>query len=109
MKPVVPVVPQEAPTWYLWWFWGIFGLALVGAVLAWFTIKLRRKVAEQTKLLREYSPFVVAEALFKADIERRDLKIREFEKKYGVKIQPRSTLEDVIRTLETKEKEEKKN
>jgi hypothetical protein len=52
---------------------------------------------------------VIAEALFKADIERRGLKIKEFERKYGVKIQPRSTLEDVIRTLEAKEKEEKKN
>jgi hypothetical protein len=67
----------------------------------------RRKAAEQTKLLRAYSPFVIAEALFKADIERRGLKIKEFGEKYGIKIQPRSTLEDVIRSLEAKEKEEK--
>lgn len=104
---IEPVIPPEVPIWSLWWFWGIFWLALIGAVLAWFSVKYRRKVVEQTKLLREYSPFVIAEALFKADIERRGLKIREFEKKYGVKIQPRSTLEDVIRSLETKEKEEK--
>ena len=91
----------------MWWFWGIFGLALIGAVLASFSVKYRRKVVEQAKLLREYNPFVIAEALFKADIERRGLKIREFEKKYGVKIQPRSTLEDVVRSLVTKEKEEK--
>ena len=84
------------------------GLTLIGAVLASFTVKYRRKVTEQTKLLQAYSPFVVAEELFKADIERRGLKIKEFEKKYGVKIQPRSNLEDVMRSLETKEKEEKK-
>jgi hypothetical protein len=104
---IKPVIPSEVPIWSLWWFWGIFWLALIGAVLASFSVKYRRKVVEQAKLLREYSPFVIAEALFKADIERRGLKIREFEKKYGVKIQPRSTLEDVIRSLETKEKEEK--
>lgn len=109
IEPIVPSVPQETPVWSQWWFWGIFGLALIGVVLASFTFRYRRKVAEQTKLLRAYSPFVIAEALFKADIERRGLKIKEFERKYGVKIQPRSNLEDVIRSLETKEEEEKKS
>ena len=104
---ITPVVSPEVPVWSMWWFWGIFGLALIGVVLSGFSIKYRRKVVEQAKLLREYSPFVIAEALFKADIERRGLKITEFEKKYGVKINPRSTLDDVIRSLETKEKEEK--
>jgi parallel beta-helix repeat protein len=106
VKPVLPVV-VEVPIWSLWWFWGIFGLALIVAILVPFSVKYHRKVAEQAKLLRDYSPFVIAEALFKADIDRRGLKIREFEKKYGVKIQPRGTLEDVMRSLETKEKEEK--
>jgi hypothetical protein len=93
----------------MWWFWGMIGLALVGVLLASLSVMYGRKAAEQTRLLRTYSPFVIAEALFKADIERRGLRIKEFEKKYGVKIQPRSTLEDVLRGLETKEKEEKKS
>jgi len=108
IKPNLPVV-EEASIWSMWWFWGMIGLALVGVLLASLSVMYRRKAAEQTKLLRTYSPFVIAEALFKADIERRGLKIKEFEKKYGVKIQPRSTLEDVFRGLETKEKEEKKS
>jgi parallel beta-helix repeat protein len=106
LTPVVPVVPPEVPVWSLWWFWGISGLALVGAVLGGFTVKYRRKVAEQSRILQAYGPFMVAEALFNADIERRGMKIKEFETKYGVKIQPRSTLEDVIRSLEKKQKEE---
>jgi hypothetical protein len=106
LTPVVPVVPPTVPVWSLWWFWGISGLAVVGAVLGVFTVKYRRKVAEQLRILQAYGPFMVAEALFNADIERRGMKIKEFETKYGVKIQPRSTLEDVIRSLEKKQKEE---
>lgn len=104
---ITPILPPEVPIWSLWWFWGIFGLVLSEAVLASFTIKYRRKVGEQAKVLQAYGPFVIAEALFKADIERRGLKIREFEKKYGVKIQPRSTLEEIIRSFEAKAEEEK--
>jgi|GEM_PF-2094784 len=104
---VAPIVSPGVPIWSEWWFWGLSGLVLVGAVLGASTFKYRRKVIEQTAILQGYSPFVIAEALFKADIDRRTLKIKEFEEKYGVKIQPRSTLEDVIRSLETKEKEEK--
>lgn len=107
ITPPTLTLPLVVPIWSLWWFWGMFGLVLSEAVLASFAVKYRRKVARQTEVLQEYSPFVIAEALFKADIERRGLKIKEFEKKYGVKIQPRSTLEDVIRSLEAKEKEEK--
>lgn len=100
------VVPSAVAVWSLWWFWGISGLAVVGAVLGGFTVKYRRRVAEQSRILEAYGPFMVAEALFNADLERRGMKIKEFETKYGVKIQPRSTLEDVIRSLEKKQKEE---
>lgn len=106
ISPRAPVVPPEVPVWSLWWFWGISGLAVVGAVLGGFTFKYRRKAAEQSRILQAYGPFMVAEALFNADLERRGMKIKEFETKYGVKIQPRSTLEDVIRSLEKKQKEE---
>jgi hypothetical protein len=103
---IASVVSEEVPLWAVWWFWGISGLALVAAVLGGFTIRYSRKVSEQGRILQAYGPFMVAEALFSADIERRGMKIKEFEKKYGVKIQPRSTLEDVLRSLETKQKEE---
>jgi len=103
---ISPVVPSGIPFWSVWWFWGISGLAVVGVVFGGFTVKYRRKVSEQARVLQAYGPFMVAEALFIADIERRGRKIKEFETKYGVRIQPRSTLEDVLKSLETKEKEE---
>jgi len=82
-------------------------MVLVEAVLGVFTIKYRRKIVEQRRLLQAFNPLVVAQALFETDVERRDLKIREFEKKYGIKIQPRDTLQDVIGSFEKKEKDEK--
>jgi hypothetical protein len=100
-------VSISSPVWGQWWFWGILGLVLVEAFSGTFAVRYRRRVVEQTKVIEAYSPFVIAEALFKADIERRGLKIKEFEQKYGVSIRPRSTLEDVIRSLEAAEKEEK--
>jgi hypothetical protein len=100
-------VPPGVPVWSVWWFWGMSGLAVVGLVLGGFTVKFRRRVIEQARVLQAYKgPFMVAEALFNADIERRGMKIKEFEAKYGVRIQPRSTLEDVLKSLETRKKEE---
>jgi parallel beta-helix repeat protein len=104
---ITPVMPPEVPVWSQWWFWGISGMVVVEVVLGAFTIKYRQKIAEQRRLLQAHNPLVVAQTLFKTDVDRRDLKIREFEKKYGVKIQPRNTLQDVIGSFEKKEKEEK--
>jgi parallel beta-helix repeat protein len=104
---ITPVVPTGVPVWSQWWFWGISGMVVVEAVLGAFTIKYRQKIAEQRRLLQAHNPLVVAQTLFKTDVDRRDLKIREFEKKYGVKIQPRNTLQDVIGSFEKKEKDEK--
>jgi hypothetical protein len=103
---IASVVTPGVPVWSFWWFWGISALALVGVALGGFAIRYRRKVSEQTRILQAYSPFMVAEALFTADIERRGMKIKEFEEKYGVKIQPRSTLEEVLRSMEKKREEE---
>jgi len=38
------------------------------------------------------------------DVEKRAVKIEEFQKKHGIKIRPRNTLEDVLKDLEKKEK-----
>jgi len=102
-----PTMPLEPPIWSQWWFWGMLGFASVAVFLASFNIKYRHKIAEQKKVIRAYGPFGVARTLFKADVERRRVKIGEFEEKYGVRIRPRSSLEDVIRSLEAREKEEK--
>jgi hypothetical protein len=44
--------------------------------------------------------------LFETDVKRRGEKIREFEKKYGVKIRPRDNLQDVVGSFEKKKEQE---
>jgi len=44
-----------------------------------------------------------------ADVERRGVKIGKFEEKYGVKIRPRNTLEDALRSMELKEERKVKH
>ena len=86
--------------------------ALVAVVLLSFSgIRYYRLFQRQKKVidiyegeLRRMSPLEIARALFQADVERRGEKIAKFEEKYGVKVQPRSTLEDIIRSLEVKKK-----
>ena len=77
------------------------------------TIKYHRKSKKQEKLAEKYkselerlSLLDIARSKFEADIERRKGKIQSFERKYGVTIQPRATLEDVIRSLDIKKKRE---
>jgi len=64
----------------------------------------KRVIDRYERELRGMTALDVARALFTADVERRRDKIVEFEKKYGVRVQPRSTLEDVIKSLRLKEK-----
>jgi parallel beta-helix repeat protein len=104
---IASIVSPGMPLWFQWWFWGLSAVVLVEAVLGVFAIKYRRKIVEQSRLLQACNPLVVAQALFETDVERRDVKIREFEKKYGVKIQPRNTLQNVIGSFEKKEEDEK--
>jgi len=77
------------------------------AILLPFGIKYYRMSNEQKKIIQAYSPFETARTLFKADVERRGVKIGKFEEKYGVKIRPRNTLEDALRSMELKEKRRK--
>ena len=104
---ITSFVPSATPIWSQVWFWGTSGMVLIAVVLAALNIKYRRKIADQRKLLQAYSPLVIAQALFETDVERRGQKIREFEKKYGVKIRPRDKLQDVIGSLEKKKDQEK--
>ena len=79
------------------------------------TIKYHRRFKEQKKLTEKYkseleriSILNIARKQFETDVQRRKEKIEKFERKYGITVRPRSTLEDVIRSLELKEKKEVK-
>lgn len=105
-----------APFWTELWFWGIVGLAVVVGFLAVAVFLFYRRLSLYKKRIeeferrlreRELSPLEVARRFFNADVERRSVKIGRFEEKYGVKIRPRDSLEDILRVLESKQKEKK--
>jgi hypothetical protein len=94
------------------WYVSIVAITIM-VVTSSLTINYRRKSEEQKKIAEKYkselerlSLLDVARSKFEADIERRKEKIQSFERKYGVTIQPRATLEDVIRSLDIKKKRE---
>jgi parallel beta-helix repeat protein len=78
----------------------------IASILTLTTFRYHRKVTIQDKIIQAYNPLDKARTLFKLDVESRSDKIGKFESKYGVKIQPRNTLEEVLKNLE---KERKKN
>jgi hypothetical protein len=76
-------------------------------------ITYNRRLSGQKKLVKEYKSELerlnlldVASSQFKADVERRKVKMENFEQKYDVIVRPRNTLEEVIRSLELKRKKE---
>jgi len=73
-----------------------------------FGLRYYRMYSKQKKMLEIYrrSPLEVGRLLFELDVKRRKSKIDKFEKTYGVKIQPRNTLEDLFRSLREKEEED---
>jgi parallel beta-helix repeat protein len=109
---IVTAAPAP-PFWAEFWFWGITVLGIVVAILTYaiflFYRRLtayRRTVEEVERKLREResSPLEVARRKFSSDVERRSVKIGEFEEKYGVKIRPRESLDAIFRVLEKKNK-----
>lgn len=82
----------------------IVAMILGTAVLLPFGVKYYLISREQKKIIQAYSPFEVASALFRTDVERRQSKIGKFEEKYGVRIRPRNSLDDVVRTIEKKKR-----
>ena len=78
---------------------------VVSAVLFLVNFRLRRNINKQKEIIESYNPLEIARILFTADVERREAKIQEFEKKHGLKIKPRNTLEDVLKSLEKRRKE----
>ncbi|MDH5376143.1 MAG: right-handed parallel beta-helix repeat-containing protein [Candidatus Bathyarchaeota archaeon] len=98
-----PVVTPQV--WQEWWFWAMIVLAAVITFQFSASMKYRRAIERQKKLLELYSPLGIARALFEGDVSRRRAKIKRFEEKYGIRIKPRESLEEVIRRL--REAEEK--
>lgn len=101
-EPPPVVIPQ---IWQEWWFWTLIVLVAITTVQFSANVKYRRAIERQKKLLRLYSPLGIARALFEEDVKRRKAKIKRFEEKYGLRIKPRESLEEVIRRL--REAEEK--
>jgi nitrous oxidase accessory protein len=109
-----PTQIQQPPIWIQWPFWGTLGLAITAVILSIFNIKFHKTIKKQENLLRLYeeklqkaNPLLIAKELFTADVTSRHTKIKKFEEKYGVKIQPRSSFEDIIKNIKTKQKENK--
>jgi len=76
-------------------------------------IRYHRKLKEQKKLAEVYkseleriSILNIAREQFETDVQRRKEKIKKFERKYGITVRPRRTLEEVISSLKLKEEKE---
>jgi len=91
--------------------WGIFGLTVVIVILLLISIKYYRKFKEQKKVIQSYeielgsfpaSHSERARLRFVKDVIERKEKIEGFKKKYGIKIQPADTLEDLMEKLGVK-------
>jgi parallel beta-helix repeat protein len=82
----------------------IAGIIIIAAVLLPTNMVFRRKINRQNKIIEAYNPLELARTLFMEDVKSRGAKIDKFQSKYGVKIQTRNTLEDVIKSLEKEKK-----
>ena len=88
--------------------WTIIGLTIIIAVLLLISIRYYRMYTKQKKVIqayeRELGSFPVthperARARFIKDVIERKEKIETFKKKYGIKIQPASTFEDLMNKM----------
>jgi len=84
---------------------------LSASVLLTFSMRYYRMFHQQKKVIESYknelrrrSPFQIARILFKGDAERLEKKIKRFEHKYGVKVQPSRTLEELLKSLKLEKK-----
>jgi parallel beta-helix repeat protein len=93
--------------------WAILGLTVVAAILLIVSIKYYRMFKEQKKVIQAYERELGnipvshperARTHFIKDVIRRKEKIEKFENKYGIKIKPTDTFEDLIKKLGVKKK-----
>jgi parallel beta-helix repeat protein len=75
---------------------------VAAAILLSMNVRFRQKIGRQEKIIQSYNPLDIARILFMSDVEKRGAKIEEFEKKHGVKIRPRDSIEEVLESLEKK-------
>ena len=78
-------------------------LIVAGTILLSVNLRFRQKIGRQERIIQSYNPLDIARILFMSDVEKRGAKIEEFEKKHGVKIRPRDSLEEVLKSLEKKD------
>jgi parallel beta-helix repeat protein len=112
---IVPAAPAP-PFWAEFWFWGIVALAVIIVALALAIFFFYRRLGSYRETIEEFekkleekesSPMEVARRLFSADVKERGARISRFEEKYGVKIRPRNSLEDVFKRLKRRKDDEK--
>jgi len=102
-------IMQMPPSKQLLFFqWTIFGLAIIAVILFSISVNYYRLLNKQKKIIeayeREVGSFPVshedrARMRFIKDVIERKEKLEKFKKKYGIKIQPASTLEDLMDKL----------
>jgi parallel beta-helix repeat protein len=104
-----------SPFWTQIHFWEVLAITVLATTLFLINIKYHNTINRQKRLIQLYEeklqkahPIVIARELFTADVESRKPKIEKFEAKYGLKIQPRSTFEEIIKGIKSRQKESKK-
>jgi parallel beta-helix repeat protein len=86
--------------------------AIVVVFFAALAMKYRKSFRQQKELTEKYrketehSRLSVARSQFDTDVRRREGKIDDFTRKYGITIRPKNTLEEVIESLDLKKKKE---
>lgn len=94
--------------------YGFLAATVVGVVVSvvslGFGFRYYRRFREQRRIIEAYGldPLDVARALFELDVRKRGEKIERFEEKYGVKIRPRASLEDIIESLKSRKERRKR-
>lgn len=104
------LIPQP-PIWTQWTFWGMLTLMIIAVSLLRLSFKYKQTINKQQNLIQAYeeklrktSHLAIASTLFKEDVKKRKNKIAQFEKKYGMKIKPRNSIDNIIKSIKAKEK-----
>lgn len=102
-----PLPPPPPPPWRTWWMWTITALIIAFSIQFFISLRLRSTVGKLRRLLEEYSPFRIAQQLFSEDVKRRKSKIRDFESKYGIKVRPKESLNEILKKLRERRENER--
>jgi nitrous oxidase accessory protein len=104
----VTIIHTSPSEQLLWSNWAIFGLAIIIFILFSISVTYYRLFSKQKKVIeayeREVGSFPVSHEertrmRFIKDVIERKEKLEKFKKKYGIKIQPASTLDDIMKKL----------